>query len=145
MLAKSLVDQIDRLLQSGQLSHRKIAAKLGVGRGTVAAIASGRRGLYGREPLDDGPASVPLTPAERCRQCGYRVYMPCLICRSRDYRERQNDARDVAARAKSAAQKNQSRRYGDDRCQDAVVDYFLVFRSGPTNPCRRPARADHGR
>lgn len=35
MLSLSVVQEIDRLLQEGQLSQRKIAARLGVSRGTV--------------------------------------------------------------------------------------------------------------
>ena len=87
MLARSLVEEIDRLLKLGNVSQRKIAAQLNVSRGTVAAIASGRRGLFGHEPDDDQSALVPRSPPERCRRCGYRVYMPCLICRSRDFWE----------------------------------------------------------
>ena len=53
MLATATVREIDRLLKKGELSQRKIAAQLGVSRGIVGAIASGRRGLYGRNPSDD--------------------------------------------------------------------------------------------
>jgi len=49
MLALAVVEEIERLLQEGTLSQRKIARRLNVSRGTVAAIASGQRGLYGRE------------------------------------------------------------------------------------------------
>jgi hypothetical protein len=90
MLALSVVEEIGRLLDEGKLSQRKISARLGVSRGTVGAIASGRRGMYGKEPQADG--SEPLvcrSPSERCCRCGYRVSMPCLVCRTRQYRERQ--------------------------------------------------------
>jgi hypothetical protein len=86
MLALSLVQEIERLLQDGTLSQRKIAARLGVGRGTVAAIASGRRGIYGREPDDDLDPLVHRSPPERCAACGFLVYMPCMVCRAREHR-----------------------------------------------------------
>ncbi len=84
MLSCELVQEIRRLLCEGELSQRKIAARLGVSHGIVGAIASGRRGAdeasrsraAGRYPV-------------RCRRCGYRVYLPCLICKTRDYRQQQ--------------------------------------------------------
>ena len=54
MLALTVVQQIEQLLKEGQLSQRKIAARLGVSRGTVGAIADGRRETgeaTGREPV----------------------------------------------------------------------------------------------
>jgi Winged helix-turn-helix DNA-binding len=94
MLAKLLIDEIHRLLREGRLSQRKIAARLHVSRGTVSAIASGRRGLFGREPDgDDATTFRPHSPPERCPRCGYRVYMPCLVCHSRDFQERQTELR----------------------------------------------------
>jgi hypothetical protein len=76
------------------LSQRKIAARLGVSRGTVGAISNGRRGVHGKESQasDSGPLA-PQGPPERCASCGFTVYMPCLICRSRDYRVRQAQLR----------------------------------------------------
>jgi hypothetical protein len=98
MLAISVVEEIQRLLDEGKLSQRKIAARLGVGRGTVGAIASGQRGLYGRETDPDGPHPlVPQAPPERCPQCGFLVYTPCMICSTRDYRQRRRDERLQAA------------------------------------------------
>jgi hypothetical protein len=102
MLPTTLVHEIDRLLQEGELSHRKIAARLGVSRGTISAIASGRRGLYGKEPVDAHLLRVPSSPPTRCPHCGYRVYFPCNICRTRAHRRRQRLlallARTVASR-----------------------------------------------
>ena len=97
MLAKSLIDEIHRLLKLGNLSQRKIAAQLRVSRGTVSAIASGRRGLFGREASDEEPfPHGPQSPPERCVRCGYRVYAPCLVCRSRDFQERQKELQCAA-------------------------------------------------
>lgn len=100
MLALPLVQEIDRLLQEGKLSQRKIAARLGVSRGTVGAIASGRRGLYGKDPDADRASNAnslaPQLPPERCQRCGAFVYMPCLICRARDHRARQTRLRKAS-------------------------------------------------
>jgi hypothetical protein len=86
MLPTALIHDIDLLLKVGELSHRKIAIRLGVSRGTVSAIANGRRGLYGKEP-DDGRSSLaPASPPKRCNCCGYRVYLPCLICEARQHK-----------------------------------------------------------
>lgn len=97
MLATALVHEIDRLLQEGKLSQRKIAARLGVSRGTVNAIASGRRGLHGKGPQDEDPASPIASPPARCPHCGYRVYLPCIICRVRQHKQQQQLLRLVVS------------------------------------------------
>lgn len=98
MLCLSLVEEIDRLLQDGTLSQRQIAHRLGVGRGTVSAIANGKRGLFGKDPmLETTHSTAPVTPAERCPYCGFTVYMPCLVCRTREYRELRRLERELAA------------------------------------------------
>jgi len=84
MLPTALVHEIDRLLKQGELSHRKIAARLGVSRGVVSAIAKGRRGLYGKESDDEPRSLTPTLPPARCPRCGYRIYPPCLVCCARD-------------------------------------------------------------
>ena len=90
MLPIATVHEIQHLLEEGQLSQRKIAAKLGVSRGTVGAIASGRRGLFGKEPEAEQPDVCALDlPPERCEGCGAMVYMPCVLCRSREYQRRE--------------------------------------------------------
>src|SRR3972149_2085493 len=98
MLSLSVVQEIDRLLQAGKLSHRKIGARLGVSRATVSAIASGRRGLYGKELSSKEPRFLPgQSPAERCGRCGYLVHMPCLVCEVRDFQERRKLVRGIQA------------------------------------------------
>jgi hypothetical protein len=90
MHSTELVREIYRLLCEGQLSQRQIAARLGVSRGTVGAIASGRRGLKGK--VGEGGAShahVARCGPVRCCVCGYRVYKPCRICLAREYRRQQ--------------------------------------------------------
>ena len=97
MLSIALVEEIDRLLQDGNLSQRKIATRLGVSRGTVNAIANGRRGLFGKEPTEarSDPSPHGVSP-ERCPRCGFKVYLPCLVCRTREYRDAQKVRREVA-------------------------------------------------
>jgi hypothetical protein len=89
MLAPHVVDEIRGLLREGHLSQRKIARKTGVSRGTVAAIASGRRPDYGdRVPRRSDEAVEWLGPLERCPGCGGMVSMPCRLCRARAVQER---------------------------------------------------------
>jgi hypothetical protein len=89
MLPIALVNEIDSLLHDGTLSRRKIALRLGVSRGIVDAIANGDRGLYGQDPFAKHSPRVPTSPATRCPTCGYRVYLPCLVCRTREHHRRQ--------------------------------------------------------
>jgi len=86
MLSTTLILEIDRLLKEKQLSHRRIAQRLRVSRSTVSAIASGRRGLHGRNLLDSRKARTQRSLPLRCPGCGHRVYMPCLVCRTRRVR-----------------------------------------------------------
>ena len=98
MLPLATVQEIRRLLDEGQLSQRKIAAKLGVSRGTVGAIASGRRGLFGREPETDQPDPCSLDlPPERCPGCGGRVYKPCVLCITRKFQEREQTIKGLSS------------------------------------------------
>jgi len=88
MISLGVVDQIKRLLEEGDLSQRKIARQVGVSRGTVNAIARGKRPDYearGRDREDDVVA--PGGPPARCPTCGGMVEMPCLACRVRAMRE----------------------------------------------------------
>jgi hypothetical protein len=87
MISLALVEEIKRRLKGGRLSQRKIARQLGVSRGTVNAIARGKRPDYGahKEPSDGFVA--PSGPAVRCPGCGGKVQMPCLACRLRMIRD----------------------------------------------------------
>jgi hypothetical protein len=107
MLALSVVEEIDRLLKEGQLSQRRIAERLGVSRGTVSAIASGQRALYGRTAEDDKSGGVPALPAERCPKCGFLIHPPCLVCRTRQFR---HGRRVLAALAAERAPAERRRR-----------------------------------
>ncbi|MEM8865035.1 MAG: helix-turn-helix domain-containing protein [Planctomycetota bacterium] len=92
MLTLSKVKEVRRLLDEGELSQRKIAAKLGVSRGTVSALATGKRGDYGREPTEAEPAGPPT----RCKTCGWLVYLPCVRCEALDYQRRLREPRHAA-------------------------------------------------
>ena len=84
MIAPSVVRQIRRLLAEGRYSQRKIARMTGVSRGTVGAIAGGRRPDY--EAMAQARQSElerPTGPLRRCPGCGGLVSMPCRLCRVR--------------------------------------------------------------
>ncbi len=69
-------------------SQRQIALRIGVSRGTVNAIALGRRRDYSAHDRqrDDGfipPTGKPM----RCPGCGGLAQMPCLLCYLRAKRQ----------------------------------------------------------
>jgi transcriptional regulator with XRE-family HTH domain len=85
MIAPGIVNEIRRLLAEEKLGYRKIAALTGVSRGTVAAIASGKRPDYDALVLDlDDGLDEPAGPPSRCPGCGGLVYMPCVLCNVRN-------------------------------------------------------------
>ena len=87
MLAPAMVAEIEDLLSAGTLSQRKIAQRLSVSRGTVNAIALGKRPCRtDRQHADVFGFSS--GPPQRCPGCGGMVHMPCLLCRIRAIRER---------------------------------------------------------
>jgi hypothetical protein len=92
-----LIQEIDRLLRNGELTQRQIAAHLCVSRGTVSSIANGNRGLYGKDPSENDCPLVPSTPPTRCPKCGYRVYLPCVICQVRQHKQRERLLQILAA------------------------------------------------
>jgi hypothetical protein len=96
MLPLELINKVDALIREEELSHREIAAQLGVSRGTVSAIANGRRGIYGKDENDKYTPLAPSLPAVRCPKCGNRVHPPCLICLVRERREREITAQLLA-------------------------------------------------
>jgi hypothetical protein len=82
MIATELVEEVRRMLQEGRSSQRQIAERLGISRGTVNAIACGRR----RAAVDlhrggEADAFIPPTGLPtRCPSCGGLAQMPCLAC-----------------------------------------------------------------
>lgn len=85
MIAPSVVNEIKRLLAERTLSQRKIAARTGVSRGTVGAIARGNRPDYEalRNKAKEQEPEEPTGPPQRCPTCGGMVTMPCRVCRVR--------------------------------------------------------------
>ena len=84
MIATTVVEEIGRMLREGGLSQRQIASHIGVSRGTVNAIALGRRGdNSGRRSALGGGFTPPTGMPVRCPGCGARVQMPCLVCHIR--------------------------------------------------------------
>ncbi len=84
MIAPSVVREIKRLLAEGKYSQRKIAHITGVSRGTVGAIASGKRRDYeSRTRNPEMELEEPTGPPRRCPGCGGLVYMPCRLCHVR--------------------------------------------------------------
>ena len=84
MIASPVVDKIKRLLGDGELSQRKIALRMGVSRGTVGSIASGKRPDYeARRRSRKDSFVAPAGPPVRCPGCGGMAQMPCLACHVR--------------------------------------------------------------
>jgi transcriptional regulator with XRE-family HTH domain len=85
MIAPNLVAEIRRALADGSFSQRQIARLMGVSRGTVGAIAAGKRPDYqARQDLAKEQWEEPTGPPVRCPGCGGMVYMPCVLCRARN-------------------------------------------------------------
>jgi len=84
MISPTVVERIRQLLREDGLSQRQIARQLGVSRGTVNAIARGKRPDYeARRRPRPGDIVPPSGPYVRCPICGARVQMPCLACQIR--------------------------------------------------------------
>jgi transcriptional regulator with XRE-family HTH domain len=100
MIAEKVVDEIRRLLAAGGHSQREIARLTGVSRGTVGAIAAGKRSDHDAPRHAGHPElNAPVGPLRRCGGCGGMVYMPCRLCRARDAKAalRHARARDESA------------------------------------------------
>jgi transcriptional regulator with XRE-family HTH domain len=84
MIPPAVVNQIKRLLAEGAYSQRKIARMIGVSRGTVGAIARGKRPDYAASPnQQENELQAPAGPPARCPNCGGFVYLPCRLCHVR--------------------------------------------------------------
>ena len=82
MLSPAKVEKIRRLLVRGNVSQRHIAKAAGVSRGSVNAIACGKRPDYRVTNFDDEDSGRWLPPVRR-GGCGGMVYAPCRLCRIR--------------------------------------------------------------
>lgn len=90
MLPQGSVDEVIRLLALGTLSQKKIADVTRVSRGSVSAIAAGKRRIKSRRLVAGGENRTdeeenwgfryPTGPWKRCPICGAFVRTPCLAC-----------------------------------------------------------------
>jgi hypothetical protein len=104
MIRPEIVQNVQKLLAAGKLSHRLIALRTGVSRTSIAAIASGKRRL----PPPKVAQEVD-TPPRRCQHCGMMVITrPCRICAMRQHQQVVLATRRLMARA--AAGNRPSRR-----------------------------------
>ena len=88
MIAPTVASEIRSLLEEGELSQRKRARREGASRGTVGAIARGKRpGCSARRSAPAEDLVMPTGPARRCPGCGAMVQMPCLACHIRAIKE----------------------------------------------------------
>ena len=79
MIGPAVIEEIERLLAEGDLSQRQIAKVMKVSRGTVGAVAVGKRRPYYPRPED--PDEQSTGPVRRCPGCGGMATMPCRACR----------------------------------------------------------------
>ncbi len=94
MIETTVVNEVCRMLREGRLSQRQIARRIGVSRGTVNAIALGRRrerSAWIRRRDDD--FTPPTGRYMRCPGCGGLAQMPCLACYVRTTRQTARPAR----------------------------------------------------
>lgn len=90
MLPLTVVQEIQRLLDEGELSQRQISRRLKVSRGTVSSVANGKRSIYARRPAVDATSTEESLSPQRCPGCGAMVYLPCILCRARNYARRKH-------------------------------------------------------
>ncbi len=87
MIADALVREIREMLARGELSQRQIARRVGVSRGTVHAMARGKRPDRPAPRRSNGRTFTPPRGRfRRCPTCGGMVQMPCLACYLRSTR-----------------------------------------------------------
>ena len=77
MINNTVIQKIQILLKQGKMSQRQIAKHIGVSRGTVQAVAKGKRTLASNKAVS---WVAPTGQPRRCPQCGGHVRMPCLAC-----------------------------------------------------------------
>jgi len=81
MIKNDTIRKILLLVKQGKMSQRQIAKRLGVSRGTVQAVAYGRRSEHVPAAMKTVATwVVPSGKPRRCYKCGSWVKMPCLAC-----------------------------------------------------------------
>lgn len=99
MIAQAKISEVQRLLQVGGLSQRKIAKMVGISRVVVGAIADGTRPDYeARRHARQEDYPETLGPLGRCGGCGGLVYAPCRLCRVRAIKDKELRAARLARR-----------------------------------------------
>ena len=89
-ISDATADEIARLLAIGGLSQGKIAAATGVSRSLVGQIRRGERGarkraIQIRRRRVKEELVPPSGPLVWCQECGVKVQMPCVACRTRSW------------------------------------------------------------
>ncbi len=88
MISEATVRQIECLLAQ-RLSHREVARRVGVARGTVTTIAKGQRPDYvAMRAAKDEKVYQQGRSYHFCPGCGCHVRMPCLVCLLRRWGQR---------------------------------------------------------
>lgn len=87
MISPETEQRIHQLLNAG-ISIRQIARQLKVGRNQIAKMARGERPNYAelrrlRKLKRARQLAVRKGPPQRCPECGYKVFMPCVLCTAR--------------------------------------------------------------
>ena len=85
MLDPKLVETVRKLLAAGA-TQRSVQRTTGVSRGRIILIAKGEYPDYQamRNLRRQRQKAFDRTqPAQKCATCGNRVYLPCMICRTR--------------------------------------------------------------
>lgn len=82
VIALGVAKEVERLLIQDQLSQRAIARLLNISRGTVNSIANGRR-VESRSNDPDISCVGGKSKLGRCRSCGGKAFLPCLLCQVR--------------------------------------------------------------
>jgi hypothetical protein len=98
MVPPAMVATVQRLLNEGAHSYRKISKMTRISRGVIQDIAKGRRPDYEalrRERQADRQEAT--GPAARCPTCGNRVFLPCRECWLQVQVERQRSNRKFRA------------------------------------------------
>jgi hypothetical protein len=89
MLSAAVIREVIRLLDEEELSQRAIALRLDVSRGTVWAVAQGRRGLdFGDQRPRAAKRNASRHLPARCPGCGGFVFLPCRLCTTRAFARR---------------------------------------------------------
>jgi hypothetical protein len=89
MLSADVIREVRRMLDEDEMSQRAVAVRLKVSRGTVWAVANGRRGIrLGELHLPSQKIHASQHLPERCPGCGGFVFMPCRLCAARAFAER---------------------------------------------------------